>query len=325
MCEQIIFFGAPGTGKSHSVDELTKGTRRIRVTIHPEYSYSDFVGQVLPVSRGGTIAFEFVPGPFTEALKIAFDDRKKKVSLVLEELSRGNVAAIFGDLFQLLDRNNEGISEYPVNNINVASQIRTTEEWNSGKIDQGQIFLPANLSIYATVNLNDQNVVPMDTAFKRRFEWRYVSVAPVTNEHGEYENNPLIRIHTKSQTIEKDWVDFYLALDRMIVDREKGLGQNEDRQVGPFFLKFKEEDIRNSRNSDPDIKQSAVKNIDELVRNKLLMYLWQDVQPRSTFSSSSVALFLPEISSFQELNERSENGEQVFSDSFISDFLEHQG
>lgn len=305
------------------MDELTEGTRRIRVTIHPEYSYSDFVGQVLPVSKGGSIAFEFVPGPFTEALKIAFGDRKKKVSLVLEELSRGNVAAIFGDLFQLLDRNDEGISEYPVNNINVASQIRTTEEWNSGKIDQGQIFLPANLSIYATVNLNDQNVVPMDTAFKRRFEWVYVSVDPVTDKNGEYENNPLIQVHAKLQTIEKDWVDLYQALDRMIVDRGKGLGQNEDRQVGQFFLKFKEEDIRNSRSSDSGTKQLAVKNIAELVRNKLLMYLWQDVQPRSAFAPNSATLFLPGISSFQELNERSKNGEQVFSDLFINDFLEH--
>lgn len=323
MQSDHFFFGAPGTGKSHSVDELTEGTRRIRVTIHPEYSYSDFVGQVLPVSKGGSIAFEFVPGPFTEALKIAFGDRKKKVSLVLEELSRGNVAAIFGDLFQLLDRNDEGISEYPVNNINVASQIRTTEEWNSGKIDQGQIFLPANLSIYATVNLNDQNVVPMDTAFKRRFEWVYVSVDPVTDKNGEYENNPLIQVHAKLQTIEKDWVDLYQALDRMIVDRGKGLGQNEDRQVGQFFLKFKEEDIRNSRSSDPGTKQLAVKNIAELVRNKLLMYLWQDVQPRSAFAPNSATLFLPGISSFQELNERSKNGEQVFSDLFINDFLEH--
>ncbi|MGO5069100.1 MULTISPECIES: AAA family ATPase [Bifidobacterium] len=322
MCEQIIFFGAPGTGKSHCVDVRTQGTKRIRVTIHPEYTYSDFVGQVLPVSRGGVTSFEFVPGPFTQALKIALADRKGKVSLVLEELSRGNVAAIFGDLFQLLDRGADGTSEYPVNNVNVASQIRETEEWTSGRIDRGQIFLPANLSIYATVNLNDQNVVPMDTAFKRRFEWSYVPITPVAEDNG-YKNNPLIQIHTQSETLERDWVDFYQALDRMIVDRNQGLSQNEDRQVGQFFLKFSEEDIRNSRSPEPETKKNAATNINRLIRNKLLMYLWQDVQPRSMMTTNAATLFLPSISSFQELNERSKNEGQVFSDLFINDFLKH--
>ena len=133
----------------------------------------------------------------------------------------------------------------------------------------------------------------------------------------------MIQIHTQSETLERDWVDFYQALDRMIVDRNQGLSQNEDRQVGQFFLKFSEEDIRNSRSPEPETKKNAATNINRLIRNKLLMYLWQDVQPRSMMTTSAATLFLPSISSFQELNERSKNEGQVFSDLFINDFLKH--
>lgn len=322
MCKQIIYFGAPGTGKSHCVDQQTQNSKRVRVTIHPEYSYSDFVGQVLPVSKNGKFSFEFVPGPLTKALSIAFEDRKQPVALILEELSRGDVAAIFGDMFQLLDRGDDGISEYPVDNENVASQIRETEEWTSGRFERSQVFFPANLSIYATVNLNDQNVAPMDTAFKRRFEWNYVPITPVQDENGNYVNNPAIHLIGQSgEIIEVSWVDFYQALDFMIVDRNIGLGRNEDRQVGQFFLKFHADDITGSRSESSDVKHSAMENIDELIRNKLLMYLWQDVQPKGVRGNEAPSLFLPGISSFQDLHERSAKKQQVFNDTFFTNFL----
>ena len=322
MCKQIIYFGAPGTGKSYAVDKKTKGSTKIRVTIHPEYSYADFIGQVLPVSRGNSFNFEFVPGPMTKALIEAFENRNKAVALILEELSRGDVAAIFGDMFQLLDRGSDGVSEYPVDNDNVASQIRETEEWTSGRFRRNQIFFPANLSIYATVNLNDQNVAPMDTAFKRRFEWHYVTIDPIQSKNGSYANNPLIRVYHNSEGIVKvAWTTFYQALDHMIVDKYKGLGRNEDRQVGQFFLKFDDQDILDSYSDSPEVQNQAINNINNLIRNKLLMYLWQDVQPKGVATANSRSLFLPDIASFQDLHERSLHNQQVFSDIFFNEFL----
>lgn len=321
MSKQIIYFGAPGTGKSHLVDEETEGTRKFRVTIHPEYTYSDFVGQILPVeTENGEPRFEFVPGQFTRSLAAAFADRKKagKVSLILEELSRGNVAAIFGDMFQLLDRKEDGSSEYPISNKNVADQIRETEEWVKGLVPRDHVFLPENLSIYATVNLNDQNVVPMDTAFKRRFEWRYVSVKPVP-EKPPYANNPIVRIRG-SKSSEYEWADFYQALDGMIVSK-KGLARNEDRQIGQFFLRFDQQDICDSNGPDSPEKDAALDRIDDLMRNKLLMYLWQDVQGRSYAGDGAATLFKADIASFQDLYEKSERGDVIFSDLFLNTFL----
>lgn len=317
MSRQVIYFGAPGTGKSYLVDQATQGTIPVRVTIHPEYTYSDFVGQILPThTDNGEPRFEFSPGPFTRALATAFADRSKEVSLILEELSRGNVAAIFGDMFQLLDRKEDGLSEYQVSNKNVADQIRETEEWIKGLVPRDHVFLPENLSIYATVNLNDQNVVPMDTAFKRRFEWQYVSVKPKGTAD---KNNPIVSVKG-SKAGEYEWIDFYQALDDMIVSR-KGLARNEDRQIGQFFLRFNQKDITDSKGTSGSDKDAALGHIDALMRNKLLMYLWQDVQGGSYAGDGAATLFKGDIASFQDLYEKSERGEVIFSDLFLNTFL----
>ena len=119
MHKQTIYYGAPGTGKSYAVDEMIASRpgnpQAIRVTVHPEFTYMDFVGQLLPSknTKDGSY-FEFAPGPFTVALKAAYADLNREVYLVLEELSRGNVAAIFGDVFQLLDRDEYLKSRYPI-------------------------------------------------------------------------------------------------------------------------------------------------------------------------------------------------------------------
>lgn len=318
MCEQKIYFGAPGTGKSHKVDEVTADSVQIRVTIHPEYTYSDFVGQILPIADGDKISFQFVPGPFTRALQEAFGDRNRKVALILEELSRGNVAAVFGDMFQLLDRNTDGRSAYPVYNADVASQIRETAEGIlSGRRDE--VLLPANLSIYATVNLNDQNVVPMDTAFKRRFDWEYIPIDPVLGENGDVLNNPSLVVVSNSEdgNVECDWKTLYMTLDKIIVDKENGLGRDEDRQIGQFFVKFSPEDIRNSKNSDLDEYKSAEDHINRIIANKLLMYLWQDVQGRGIPTESGMSLFSKNIQSFHDLFESYNDENQVFSNEFI--------
>lgn len=302
----IIYYGAPGTGKSHKLDELIKkeNTNTFRVTLHPEYTYSDFVGQLLPVSKKAndgndkyTVSYEFVPGIFTIALKEAINNPDRSVYLILEELSRANVAAVFGDLFQLLDRKN-GISEYPIDNPDISKII-----YGKANTDQDtykKIYIPNNLSILATVNTSDQNVYPMDTAFKRRFEWRYVSTDYGSNsEDFKDNNNPTIDV---GNNIRVTWDNLYKGLNSFIVGE---LGLNEDKQIGPYFIKFE------GANGD---------KAHELVKDKLLQYLWEDINKvANTMSGTGSSLFLGKqtIPSFSELYTRFSDRKQVFSDIFL--------
>lgn len=302
----IIYYGAPGTGKSHKLDELIKkeNTNTFRVTLHPEYTYSDFVGQLLPVSKKAndgndkyTVSYEFVPGIFTIALKEAINNPDRSVYLILEELSRANVAAVFGDLFQLLDRKN-GISEYPIDNPDISKII-----YGKANTDQDtykKIYIPNNLSILATVNTSDQNVYPMDTAFKRRFEWRYVSTDYGSNsEDFKNNNNPTIDV---GDNIRVTWDNLYKGLNSFIVGE---LGLNEDKQIGPYFIKFE------GANGD---------KAHDLVKDKLLQYLWEDINKvANTMSGTGSSLFLGKqtIPSFSELYTRFSDRKQVFSDIFL--------
>lgn len=302
----IIYYGAPGTGKSHKLDELIKkeNTNTFRVTLHPEYTYSDFVGQLLPVSKKAndgndkyTVSYEFVPGIFTIALKEAINNPDRSVYLILEELSRANVAAVFGDLFQLLDRKN-GISEYPIDNPDISKIV-----YGKANTDQDtykKIYIPNNLSILATVNTSDQNVYPMDTAFKRRFEWRYVSTDYGSNsEDFKDNNNPTIDV---GNNIRVTWDNLYKGLNSFIVGE---LGLNEDKQIGPYFIKFE------GANGD---------KAHDLVKDKLLQYLWEDINKvANTMSGTGSSLFLGKqtIPSFSELYTRFSDRKQVFSDIFL--------
>lgn len=302
----IIYYGAPGTGKSHKLDELIKkeNTNTFRVTLHPEYTYSDFVGQLLPVSKKAndgndkyTVSYEFVPGIFTIALKEAINNPDRSVYLILEELSRANVAAVFGDLFQLLDRKN-GISEYPIDNPDISKIV-----YGKANTDQDtykKIYIPNNLSILATVNTSDQNVYPMDTAFKRRFEWRYVSTDYGSNsEDFKDNNNPTIDV---GNNIRVTWDNLYKGLNSFIVGE---LGLNEDKQIGPYFIKFEGD------NGD---------KAHDLVKDKLLQYLWEDINKvANTMSGTGSSLFLGKqtIPSFSELYTRFSDRKQVFSDIFL--------
>lgn len=318
--KQIIYFGAPGTGKSFCVKNLLSNIRSERIfrtTIHPEYTYSDFVGQLLPESDGVTgVFFLFKPGPFTNALKMAYSDSSLPVYLVLEELSRGNVAAIFGDIFQLLDRNDFFESTYPIRNKNVADQIV--------EIIGDEIKLPSNFNIICTVNTNDQSVYPMDTAFKRRFDWAYVSVDPVVDDLGnrkEKLNNPKIVIDVsddKNDSFSMSWHAFYAALNSFITNKAIGLGRGEDRQIGQFFLDFESDVIKNSNSSHSAESEPAQEIISIKVKNKLLLYLWQDVEVTSSYKLNSI--FDGNITSFDLLFKKYGIG-KVFSDTLINEFL----
>lgn len=322
MHEQKIYFGAPGTGKSFMVEEKIKGINSdkvFRVTIHPEYTYSDFIGQLLPeTDTSGNVTFVFKEGPFTRALVEAYSDFSKEVFLVLEELSRGNVAAIFGDVFQLLDRDEHFVSRYPIDNKNIADKIIT--------LTSNKIALPSNLNILCTVNMNDQNVFPMDTAFKRRFEWEYVTtkpaIDPTTGSRNNELNNPKIAISmdpTPANNIEVTWQTFYTVLNLFITNKENGLGRNEDKQVGQFFINFGDKLTADSHSSNPSISGAAADTINNLIKNKLLIYLWQDVQGTGMMRGKST-LFDSSINSYEDLYEQY-GKDKIFSDTFINDFL----
>ena len=202
------------------------------------------------------------------AVENGTQEEPKKVFLVLEELSRANVAAVFGDLFQLLDRDSKGESEYSISNALISKQVNAitddTQEANEDKVSKGEkedkkIFLPSNLIILATVNTNDQNVFAMDTAFKRRFEWEYVSIDPVSDK-GVLLNNEIISIPSESGLKDVEWCDFYPTLNEYITSN---MGLSEDKQIGQFFIKL--------------AKGNNEKNQTQVL-NKLLQYLWEDVE-----------------------------------------------
>lgn len=323
MHKQIIYFGAPGTGKSHHVKEKelagVSDDKIFRLTIHPEYTYSDFIGQLLPEASplGGSVDFKFNPGPFTRALIEAFSDSSQDVYLILEEISRGNVAAIFGDIFQLLDRNEYFKSKFPIRNKNISDLII--------QLLTDEIYLPSNFNIIGTVNVNDQNVFPMDTAFKRRFEWEYISSHPAVDSSGgrlRGLNNAKIHISVNNvitDNLATNWQSFYTSLNAFITDKEKGMGKSEDKQLGQFFVDFGEPLVTDSHSTDIPIAEEANKKINHTMRNKLLLYLWQDVQGHSSFNNSK-KLFHTDIKSFDDLYTKYGN-QRVFSDDFIEKFL----
>lgn len=302
--KNIIYYGAPGTGKSYSVSNLIKekysdynagddnNDNVFRVTLHPEYTYSDFVGQLLPHSDdSGKVDYRFIPGIFTNALKQAIQNPDKHVYLVLEEMSRANVAAVFGDLFQLLDRKN-GSSEYAINNDQIAKIVYGDSTH--------KVTIPGNMTLFGTVNTSDQNVFVMDTAFKRRFDWRYVSTnAGADTEAFKSENNPEINI---GDGVTVNWKKLYQTLNQFIVGN---LGLSEDKQIGPYFIKF---------------EGASSEGAHRLVRDKLLQYLWEDINSSAMeMYTSNDNLFegKDKIPSFSSLYEKFDRKEKIFSNIFI--------
>lgn len=169
----VIYFGAPGTGKSYKIKHeiIPEGVTPYRVTFYADYYYSDFVGGLRPRSGAGGIEYKFEAGPFARALRDAFKS-STPVYIIIEEINRGNAAAIFGDLFQLLDRKN-GTSEYSISNHDLYQYL--IDEGVVG-LEVDQVYIPSNLNILCTMNTADQNVFVLDTAFKRRFRMEYVPI-----------------------------------------------------------------------------------------------------------------------------------------------------
>lgn len=295
----IIYFGAPGTGKSYKVTELIQKTyptyginnndNVFRITIYPDYSYYNFIGSILPTMHDNKIIYEFSPGIFTLALLKALQNKNKHIFLIIEEMSRGNIASIFGDIFQLLDRRDDGYSEYFIDNSIISNFITKETNQNITKI-----FLPPNLSIIGTVNINDQNVNVLDTAFKRRFEFRYIQVEPI-QQNGTYLNSFTFKLGNNSF----EWNALYMTLNLFIINK---LNLNEDKQIGQFFIKFGTDNEYNKN----------------LIKNKLLHYLWEDIQNNTI--NNEYSIFNQSIKSFSLLYKQFDENINIFSDEFLEQY-----
>ncbi|RAN56430.1 hypothetical protein B8A33_05165 [Dolosigranulum pigrum] len=300
---QRMYFGAPGTGKSYEVTQVIKQAYPnieekdnpfvFKTTVFSDYSYYDFIGNIMPIKKDDEIKYEFQLGIFTQALNMAFMHSDKDIFLVVEEMSRGDIASIFGDIFQLLDRDADGISEYSINNDSISYWL----EKNGIKLKK--IYLPSNLHILGTVNTSDQNVNVIDTAFKRRFDFIYVSVDPsYKKDSNELLNEFVFDLKDRNELVKFEWNKLYMALNKFIV---RELDLSEDKQLGQFFIKFE------NYKTDDD-KFNAIKN-------KVLHYLWDDVQSASM--NNSVRIFLNDITTFSELYKEFSDKKLVFSEEFL--------
>ena len=294
---QVITYGAPGTGKSHEIDKCTNESNSIRVTFHPDTDYAAFVGSYKPTmgeqdryaldAKGKThkieakeksIVYSFVPQAFMKTYVEAWrrytntglQGDAKIYYLVIEEINRGNCAQIFGDLFQLLDRADNGFSayaitpdddirkfletdkDYKLSDIPLAEDITKVTETGekviatAADIKAGKkLVLPPNLCIWATMNTSDQSLFPMDSAFKRRWDWKYV---PIKNADLGWE--------IVVGDCEVDWWKFLVAINKVV----KGVTNSADKQLGYFFVKAKDSVIDA-----------------EMFVNKVAFYLWNDV------------------------------------------------
>lgn len=239
-----LYYGVPGAGKSHMIDEQIKGASYERVVFHPDYTYSDFVGQIMPKLKkddkgNDKLSYEFVSGPFTKAIQKAVANPNEMFYLVIEEINRGNAPAIFGDVFQLLDREDDGAGKYTITNFDIAREVHRDEN--------KEIRMPSNLSIFATMNTSDQNIFTLDTAFQRRWNMQYVKN---DIDNAEHATNP---IEGSSVT----WGQFANVINQEIVDYNAELSSIEDKQLGAYFVK--EQDLKADK-----------------FPEKTLKYLWDD-------------------------------------------------
>ena len=279
---QIIYYGAPGTGKSHTIkkEEDEGKITCIRTTFHPDSDYATFVGCYKPhkCKESGDLTYEFVEQAFLSAYKMAWTNPDKEIALVIEEINRGNCAQVFGDIFQLLDRDEDGWSTYPIKadtdiadhleGCNIPAYAETMKE-RFGKDKQGNekypdrnwfefMALPPNMSILATMNTSDQSLFPIDSAFKRRWDWRYIPISQgkSNGEDGKQEGE-LLDWTIETSAGNNKWWDFLRAINGII----ESTTHSEDKELGFFFCK-----------ADKDGVISAEKFV-----NKVVFYLWTDV------------------------------------------------
>lgn len=368
---QQIYYGAPGTGKSKTIKDLTFGESVIRTTFHPDSDYASFVGTYKPITeevdlrdcygkkvidddtkevvKEERIAYKFIPQAFLEAYVKAWkklgrkksdnsdksynrihpalldtpeiftkNKASKKQYLIIEEINRGNCAQIFGDLFQLLDRNEYGFSDYPIvadkdMQKYLEKEFAGWEITNKDEINQlygeanmvnlimkgERLVLPSNLYIWATMNTSDQSLFPIDSAFKRRWDWKYVPI----REGRDKETNAKLNWYINTGNKQYDWWSFISKVNELI----GSLTNSEDKKLGYFFCKAKDGEI------DADLFVS-----------KVIFYLWNDVFKDYGFDDKDFQDEEGKILSFDRFYE-DKNGKTNVDIAIVEQFLENLG
>ena len=324
---QQIFYGAPGTGKSHKIkdDANVKAADEknlvFRTTFHPDSDYSTFVGAYKPtISKKAVrnvagdivkdtnkedvcedcITYSFVPQAFLQAYVAAWNRPDDKVFLVIEEINRGNCAQIFGDLFQLLDRDENGWSEYPIMaDKDLAKYLNGNDEegkqvlTNKDGIKDGKLCLPKNLHIWATMNTSDQSLFPIDSAFKRRWEWKYIKIKEGKDENGNKLNwNVDVKMDDSGTLL--PWWDFIKKINEIIAS----MTSSADKQLGYFFCCAKDGVID-----------------EETFVSKVIFYLWNDVFKDYGFEDASLFRYTT----------KDEDGKDMEKDLTFPDFYDEEG
>lgn len=263
-----LLYGVPGAGKSWHIKNVTckdiDDDCMERVVFHHDYTYSDFVGQVLPKVSENDVDYKFECGPFTSILRKAYKNPEKKFYLIIEEINRGNAPAIFGDIFQLLDRMEKdkdgfkkGTSDFPITNSDIADKVYGDEKH--------KVRIPSNLYIVATMNTSDQNVFTLDTAFKRRWNMKMIK-------------NNFDKPKFKDNTIPKtniSWKTFGAVINELIIEENSSTLSSEDKRLGAFFVN--KEELGDA----------------EKFAEKVLMYLWDDAFKFSRESIFNKRLIVP--------------------------------
>ena len=250
----IILYGVPGAGKSWTIkhEYCDDESRMEHLVFHPDYTYSDFVGQILPkVGDDGSVSYEFSAGPFTKLVRKAYINPDKMYYLVIEEVNRGNAPAIFGDVFQLLDRDKDGSSEYEITNSDIAKIVYLN--------DSHKVSIPSNMCILCTMNTSDQNVFTLDTAFQRRWSMRLIK----NKFHDEADE--LRFAGTKILDTDVTWEKFFTEINSFILGKNIRMTSSEDKRLGTHFVS--EEDLAMGDGSERQISRFP---------EKVLKYLWDD-------------------------------------------------
>ncbi len=312
--ENIIYTGTPGSGKSYLVRETylalkntdgtpiyENGTLKLidnlqyeTVVFHPEYTNADFIGSIAPINNNTNVTYDFVPGPFTRMIKRSIENPQTNCYIIIEELNRGNAAAIFGDIFTLLDRVEKdngtlGRSVYEISNPEMAKYIFN----DSTK----KIYIPENLSIIATMNTSDQNTTPLDSAFKRRWDIIWVS----DKEKGEFDNLFIRGLNIK-------WGKFREIINNHIIKNNNAIYNHEDMQLGAYFLnkRYFSENYENN----PEMLLKFI--------NKVYLYLYEEI-----CKYDKTIIFNSNIDCIDKLITTAKNSPfKVFSDQIIEELNE---
>lgn len=315
---QRILYGVPGSGKSYKIKNILKSKKietsnTLRVVFHPEYTNADFIGQILPklekVDGKDIINYSFTPGPFTQILRKAYQNPEINYALIIEEINRGNAAAIFGELFQLLDRLDEddiesynevkytkGWSSYSINNDCINAFIQGI--YDKGKTekkacikftDNTGIRLPANLTLLATMNTSDQNVFKLDNAFKRRW-----ALEMIPNKFDLSDDLQRAQCDAEIEGFGFTWGAFIKVINFEIIHNdETDTNSFSDKQIGTWFVK-----------NEKDSEGTAIIPL-EIFKYKVLEYLWDDVFTEST------TLYTEDYKSFSELLDDIDNNDKT--------------